>query len=164
MLRPKNRQGEPPPVDLERPFCVLHHLPNPPSVNHLFPNTERQAKDEKTGRPLFDDQGKPVMQRYRAKSKTYKSWLYTCGQYTWVRGKGIPRLAEKGGAKWLFRVEVHINIGRRSDIDNYLKAVLDLLKKERITPDDRYCDDVRIIRNQEDIPEKSFTVQVWRIG
>ncbi len=164
MGRLKPNLGTPPPVDLDKPFCIIHHLPNPPSVNKLFKDAERQKKDEKTGRPLFQEDGKPVMQRFRAKSEAYRKWLHYCSTLTWARTGAVQRMPVAGCQRWLWKIEVHININRRADADNYLKAIVDMLKKACITPDDRYCDDFRIIRNQEDLPEKVFTVQVWRIG
>ena len=157
-----NPAGDQAPVDPDKPFCILHGLPIPPSANALFRDARRDATD-KSGVPIRGPEGDPVFHHFRAKTSVYKKWVKEAVMRTWMQGR-FPRQRDKKAPGWPYRVEIHINVDRKSDIDNRLKAILDMMKAALLTPDDRWCDDVRIIRSRDDVPPRRFTIQIWRIG
>lgn len=102
-------------------------LPRPPSVNSLFRNPSR--KD-----------GKRVG---RIRTKAYDAWWHKSG---WaLRHARAPYLEGK--------YELTIEIGRRkgSDLDNYAKAVNDLLVSMRVVRDDSDCERL-VLEWADDLP------------
>lgn len=92
-------------------------VPTPPSVNNLYVNAAG-------GRKRHAD---------------YKAWLAAAG---WaVRIQRAPELGQGP-----FRLLVEVPCRRNRDIDNVLKPLLDMLVKQRVIADDRYVDDLRVVR------------------
>ena len=92
------------------PHSVTFTIPVPPSVNGAFANVPKVG---------------------RIKTEAYKQWLEGAG---WtIRAHAVPHI---GGV-----VEVEIKVRRpqagRSDIDNRIKATLDLMVKMHVIDDDR---------------------------
>jgi Holliday junction resolvase RusA-like endonuclease len=104
-------------------------FPKPPSVNALF----RNIKD-RTGR-----------QRGRAKTRAYADWIAEASRKLFAAG--APRL--------LGAYELRLELGRRkgSDLDNYAKAVGDLLVTLKIVRDDHLCQRL-LIEWADDLPSK----------
>ncbi len=94
---------------------VLHLQHLPPSVNHMFAN---------------------VAGKGRVKSQGYRTWLNAVG---WDVNQQRPQPVRGF-------VRVHIRLGpwdKKSDIDNRVKACLDLLKTHDLIDDDRFVHDIR---------------------
>ncbi|MDE2096379.1 MAG: RusA family crossover junction endodeoxyribonuclease [Patescibacteria group bacterium] len=92
-------------------MAVSFTIPIPPSVNGLWANVGRR----------------------RIKTKRYKAWLTEAG-WAIVTQRVRPIAATSG-------CSVVVEIGPRdprADIDNRIKAVLDLLVRQGIIPDDRH--------------------------
>lgn len=102
-------------------------IPTPPSVNEMY--IIRKVKG-KTGRSL----GFGYREwRDAAKATVEAQWL----------AAGRPTFAKP------LSVVIRVNIDHKSDIDNRIKAVLDLLGKSIPgIPDDRWIDSLTIIRDQ----------------
>jgi crossover junction endodeoxyribonuclease RusA len=98
---------------------VLIEIPCPPSVNTLFRNVQGKG---------------------RVRTKKYTDWQKRAEA---AIAAHPPFKAIKGGA---YRVSVRVGKfdNRRRDLDNLLKAPLDLLNYLQLTPDDSLCMDVRI--------------------
>lgn len=102
-------------------------IPTPPSVNEMY--IIRNVKG-KTGRSLGFGYRK---WRDAAKATVEAQWL----------AAGKPAFAAP------MSVVIRVNVNRQSDIDNRIKAVLDLLGKSIPgIPDDRWIDSLTIIRDQ----------------
>ena len=88
-----------------------YNLPLPPSVNSLW----------RTGRARM----------YR--SKKYLGWIEECEVI--FEGREVPRIA------YPFAVEIALGrpSKRRMDIDNRIKAVMDVLERVGVIEDDSYC-------------------------
>lgn len=84
-------------------------LPWPVSVNAMFINVRGKG---------------------RAKSEAYKAWIVDAG---WTLRSYRPR---KFSAAVEIEIEVNPPTGRRFDIDNLQKGILDLLVKHQVIPDD----------------------------
>lgn len=101
-------------------------LPMPPSVNEMY---VLRAVKGKTGRSL---------------GFGYRKWRDSASslvKHAW-REQGEPLVVAP------LRVCIGINLNRRSDIDNRVKACLDVLGKAvPFMPDDRWIDDLRIYRD-----------------
>ena len=93
-------------------------LPVPPSTNALFVTFNNRHGIE------------------RAKTKEYKAWIEAAG---WALNAQRPQPI-KG------RIYIKISVPRnnRRDLDNHLKAILDLLVGHSLIEDDRKVDDLRI--------------------
>ena len=116
----------------ELPQCRLL-VPKPPSANNLFTNAE-------TGRAYG-----------RHKSSGYRDWLKTAG---WtVKMQAPPYFAKPG-----LRVLIEIDLPRQRDIDNAIKAVLDLMVYVHVFADDSLVDDLRIVRRGS---KTEAAVSIW---
>ena len=100
-------------------------LPLPPSVNRLTVNLRNGG---------------------RAKSPEYKAWLEEARWHvvTAWRTAGKPEWPEDAPLSVVLELGL---TGRIRDAGNCLKAVEDVLVKELPIPDDRWNDDIRIVRN-----------------
>lgn len=109
-------------------------LPLPPSTNNLY-RTEiiwRWSREE----------GKNVPVPIRVPHGNYKKWKREAR--TFLAGQRIPRVPK--GTRRPFSVRIKVGLNRQSDLDNRLKALMDFLVDELITPDDRWCDMIRVER------------------
>jgi crossover junction endodeoxyribonuclease RusA len=106
---------------MTEPVCHLD-LPVPPSTNNLFVNR----------RP---GQG-------RARGPAYRAWLKEAGweivqqRLPWAHPTLRVRL----------RVQIDAQLKLNRDLDNSIKAILDLLVKMGVIADDNLIDDLRIVR------------------
>lgn len=92
-------------------------LPNPPSANALFSSGRRR----------------------RFKSPAYVAWIQAAG---WML-----RTQRPGEIKGKYEIEVTIGRGstrRRSDLDNRMKAISDLLVSHRVIEDDSLAERVTL--------------------
>lgn len=46
-----------------------------------------------------------------------------------------------------YRVDIRLNVNRKRDIDNCAKAIMDGLRANGLTPDDRWCDRLTLSRD-----------------
>jgi Holliday junction resolvase RusA-like endonuclease len=114
------------------PQCRLL-VPKPPSANNLFTNAE-------TGRSYG-----------RHKSVNYREWLRTAG---WaVKMQAPPYFVHPG-----LRVLIEIDVPRQRDLDNCIKALLDLMVYVHVFADDSLVDDLHIIRRGE---KQQAAVSIW---
>jgi crossover junction endodeoxyribonuclease RusA len=115
---------------------ITLQLPMPPSTNALFAN---------------------IPGRGRVKSAAYKRWITEAG---WMLR--VQRIAPITG-----RVRVTIRVQqtakRKADIDNRIKAVLDLLVKNRVIEDDRHVEAVTAQWVSEGLTGVSVTIQSMEI-
>ena len=111
---------------------IVLELPIPPSVNGLFLNAKGKG---------------------RVKTRAYSVW---CTEVDWTL-KRSQRLPE--GA---YAVTAWIPLNRKSDLDNRIKAILDALVRNKVVPDDRWCD--RIIAHRADPSESTARVTVETIA
>lgn len=107
-------------------------LPVPPSFNNAF---NRRA----------DGKG-----RYAVKE--YSAWKKRASQELWVQ--------KTGAVGKNYYVHISCGLNHQSDIDNRIKPILDALVEAKVTPDDKWCDQVSIARNKEH-DAKTVTVSVW---
>jgi Holliday junction resolvase RusA-like endonuclease len=105
-------------------------LPVPPSTNELFVTFRQRGGIE------------------RAKTKTYKAWIEAAG---WALNVQRPQ-----PIKGHVSLDISVPLNRRRDLDNHLKALLDLLVGHSLIEDDRKVDDLRI---QWHVGEKEAVVQ-----
>jgi Holliday junction resolvase RusA-like endonuclease len=107
------------------PTSLTVDLPLPPSVNELTVNLKNGG---------------------RAKSAKYKAWIEESRWHVMMawRSAGKPTWPD---APLAVTLELGLE-GRIRDAGNCLKAVEDLLVKNLPVPDDRWNDDIRIIRNE----------------
>ncbi len=105
---------------MPEPVCRLV-LPIPPSTNNLFRGGARGG---------------------RYKTQAYKAWLTAAG---WeVKLQRPPTLHPP--LRTCLRVLVEAPFGPNRDLDNGLKAILDLLTTMGVYVDDKLIDDLRIVR------------------
>lgn len=105
---------------IETPAVVLH-VPTPPSTNTLFVNVNGSVGGHS-----------------RAKGKKYRAWSV---EAAWlIRIKSPPRFESP------VRVLIEVDLPRQRDIDNAIKATLDVLKTAGVLADDNLVDDLRIVR------------------
>ena len=110
--------------------ALMLRLPVPPSTNNLF-----VARRDGKG---------------RTKTSAYKRWQ---------KGAGMMLLTqERRLIDGPVRVEMEVPVGRTRDIDNTAKPTLDLLKMMNIIQDDRYVDELRIVRVAKG---EMMTVSIW---
>lgn len=123
-----------PPPPKDEPAARLL-CPLPPSTNELF--TTRRGS------------------RQRIKTDKYRSWLSEAGwRITMQRPpmEPIKRCA----------VLIEAPVGHTRDLDNLEKPSLDLLKLQHCIVDDRWIDDLRIVRITGDA--KDMTISIWPIA
>ena len=97
----------------ERQAMTTVHLPFPPSVNGLYANVPGKG---------------------RVKSQSYRIWANAAG---WSIKAQRPRPIPIG--PYLITVMVQRKRdGRRRDLENFIKAVSDLLVEHKIIPDDHH--------------------------
>lgn len=106
-------------------------LPTPPSVNAMFRNVAGVG---------------------RVKTTAYKQWTRTAGWQ--VVAQKAPEFAGP------VAVLIEADLPRNRDIDNAIKAVLDLLVSVNVLSDDRLVDDLRIARRGS---KTEARVTIWRI-
>lgn len=108
-------------------------LPKGPSVNAMFRNIR-----DRTGR-----------QKGRAKTKRYLAWCADAGR--------ILRASEPKAI--VGHYEVRIELGRRkgSDLDNFAKAIGDLLQTHRVVANDSLCERV-VLEWGDDLPSNKCRV------
>ena len=114
------------------PQCRLM-VPTPPSANNLFTNAEN-------GRSYG-----------RRKSSGYRDWLKMAG---WTMKMQAPPYFVHPG----LRVLIEIDLPRQRDIDNAIKAVLDLMVYVHVFADDSLVDDLRIVRRGS---KTEAAVSIW---
>ena len=87
----------------------------------------------------------------RAKTTAYEAWLRLAGQHLLAQRR---RLIDGP-----VRIEIEAPVNRTRDIDNLIKPALDLLSSAGVIQDDRYVDDLRIVRtgNSGDL----MTIKIW---
>lgn len=106
-------------------------IPVPPSTNNLF-----VARRDGKG---------------RAKTSSYEAWIGAAGKWILTQKR---RLIDGP-----VRVEIMAPVNRKRDIDNIIKPTLDLLSKIMgIIQDDRYVDDLRIVRVAKG---EMMTISIW---
>lgn len=89
---------------------ICLNLPEPPSVNEIYANVSRKG---------------------RVKTRTYKNWESEC---LWMIRQSKP-----GRVHGRYFVTLFLSEKTRKDVDNCLKATLDMLAKCGLTPDDKQC-------------------------
>lgn len=105
------------------PSSVRLLLPIPPSTNNLYVNRRGSLSG-------------------RRKGAEYALWLHAAGWAVKLQaGAFMPPLISG-----LVAVDIQAPLNRRRDLDNSLKALLDLLVKMCIISDDNLIDDLRIRR------------------
>lgn len=93
-------------------------IPIPPSVNNIFVGSGSSKR--------------------RFKGSDYKRWLQDAG---WrIKAQHVPPVLG------LVAVLIEAPLHRRRDLDNSLKATLDLVVKMGLITDDNMIDDLRIVR------------------
>lgn len=93
-------------------------LPVPPSTNSLFVTFKQRGGIE------------------RAKTKEYKAWITAAG---WALNVQRPQ-----PVKGRVIVNIHVPRNNRRDLDNHLKALLDLLVGHSLIEDDRKIEHLAI--------------------
>ncbi len=117
-----------------RPLLV----PLPPSVNNAY----------YTAAGRMTAQGKATIRR---KTPELKAWLDAAG---WEMREQLARPLDKG---W-YEVAMAVPADMSGDVDNRQKAVLDLMVKMHLTPDDRWLWRLSITRSQ-DVPAGKMRVE-----
>lgn len=108
-------------------------LPLPPTANHMWVHTGKQ----------------------HFRSPQYVAWLTECG---WrITSTRFPRFSGR------FCVEIDLPAKMRGDIDNRSKCALDLLVRQGVVTDDRFCDRL-IVSRAEDVPSKMCRITVTSIN
>lgn len=105
---------------------IIFKLPVPPSVNNLYVN-HRGSLGGKKG---------------RVKGAFYRAWLHDAGWEIRRQTMGFEPPMFPGTVA----VDIKAPLNRRRDLDNSLKALLDVLVKMGIIVDDCFIDDLRIRR------------------
>jgi Holliday junction resolvase RusA-like endonuclease len=113
---------------MPEPTCRFT-CPIGPSVNNLFVNTPGRG---------------------RIRGTPYRDWLHDAG---W-----IVKLQHPPAVPGLVRVFIEAPLHRRRDLDNSLKAPIDLIVQLGIIKKDNLIDDLRIVRCGEG---DSMTVSLW---
>jgi Holliday junction resolvase RusA-like endonuclease len=108
-------------------------LPVPPSTNALFVTFKQRGGIE------------------RAKTKEYKAWIEAAG---WALNVQRPQ-----PIKGRVTVRIAVPKNNRRDLDNHLKAVLDLLVGHSLIEDDRKIDNLQIWWHAQPEPEAHVTVE-----
>lgn len=114
-------------------------LPMPPSANNLFVNRKGRLRGG------------------RAKGIDYKLWLDSAGWEIKLQAGAFEPPYFPG----VVAIDIACGLNRRSDLDNRLKALLDLLVRQGIVRDDNLIDDLRIRR---DGVARALRVEVRALG
>lgn len=114
-------------------------LPAPPSVNNA------RGTDPRTGGVYL--------------KKHYQAWIRAAGTSILA---ARPKLASKGLGPTHYGVRVRWAEGDAADIDNRIKALLDLLHQMGVTPDDRYARHLSVGYSPA-VPAGYCQVRVWEI-
>ena len=118
-------------------------LPAPKSTNALYRNAFGKG------------------QRGRVKTKDYVRWIRSSGLL--ARTQARQKNMDLGTSKGPWAATMIVNVGRKRDIDNCLKATLDLLVSVEICPDDQWLDDLRIRRDRWWPENEHIAIRIWRI-
>lgn len=70
-------------------------------------------------------------------SDKYRQWKSDCGWFVRIQLMNLP--AEKRHIRGRYELQLNLPPGLRGDIDNYLKAVSDLLQDHGVIENDRLC-------------------------
>lgn len=105
-------------------------LPLPPSTNALWRSRKASSK--------------PHL------SSEYQAWKQEAGWI--VQASQVDRISGE------YDVHIFVPKGMPGDIDNRVKAILDLCK-EHVTDDDKHCQDQRITRSR-DVPKGTCVVRI----
>lgn len=97
-------------------------LPTPPSSNALYRNTTARE------RALFARRG--FKAKMRVKTDRYATWLQAAG---WEIKRQRP-----APIKGFYAITVTVGRKSRADLNNLVKAVEDLLKKQGVIEDDKF--------------------------
>ena len=96
----------------------------------------------------------------RVATKPYKNWSLKSrfaleDQFKREEYKKLPE-------KTPFAVTISANVDHRRDIDNLAKPTLDVLRKAGVTPDDRYCNRLVVLRvkKMNGLPKGKMLVSV----
>lgn len=129
------------PITASGPQSLTIDLPLPPSANRLTVNLKNGG---------------------RAKSAEYKAWIEEARWHVMMgwRNAGKPTWAE-GPMSLLLELGIE---GRVRDAGNCLKATEDLLVKNLPVPDDRWNDDIRIVRNEQIAGRARVTIAALDTG
>ena len=115
----------------------LKELIVPPSVNRLW----------------------AISQGRRVRSTAYKDWLHMVGFDIKAQVRR-PVSESTMPEKTPLYVFISMNINRKSDLDNRIKACLDALQHARIIPDDRWVDELHVKRDKRlAVDTMTITVQ-----
>jgi Holliday junction resolvase RusA-like endonuclease len=106
---------------------ISYDLPLPPSVNSMFANRGVKGAFDEARKANRIGQARPAG---RVKTASYREWRRQAGLHLLMQGP-LQRIAGP--------VCIHVTITDRAcgDLDNRLKAVLDLLVKHQIIEDDK---------------------------
>lgn len=89
----------------------------------------------------------------RARSSAYKKWIEAAA---WQVRMQFPP-AVRGAV----RIEIGVPINRQGDIMNREKAAIDLIVALGIIDDDRWVDDIRLLRSPKG---NGMTVSIWPLS
>ena len=109
-----------------RGCCMIFTIPLPPSANRLT-------------RHVMSKRG-PVS----ISSQDYRTWRQVAGNeiYNQWNAQGCPEIL----GPW--QCHIRVNVDRKSDIDNRVKAALDAVVSNTSIKDDRWCDKLTIERDR----------------
>ena len=101
-------------------------LPVPPSTNQLYGNAKRGG---------------------RVKTEAYRRWLASAGLI--VNAAHLARIPDRTPA----RITIRAHTSRRRDLGNIEKPTSDLMVRMCVLPDDRYLDQIVLVRDGTLEPE-----------
>jgi Holliday junction resolvase RusA-like endonuclease len=138
------------------------NIPVSPSVNNLYFNNTF-SKNKKAIRLLTRRPGNGFIKTLtrknnfgRSKTKAYREWLRQAG---WEIKLSEPKPEPIVG---MYTAQIVVSSKLRGDIDNRVKAVLDLLVSLGLTSDDFYCFKSSIERSNEvDIKRCIVTIREY---
>ena len=113
------------------PPSIVLRVPIPPSTNNLFATVDHR----------------------RIKTKAYRDWLKDAGWQIKIQCRLLPSFTRPG-----VRVLIEVDAPRVSDLDNRIKAMLDLLVYVHVLADDSLVDHLTIIRRGE---KATALVSIW---
>lgn len=123
--------------------AALFDLPAPPSLNNLYINVPKKG---------------------RVKSSKYREWFKEAGGEIILQRVGFDnqQMATLTGVREAesYEVTIHVHVKTRADIDNLAKPILDTLVQMNVTPDDKHCQSVTVMRSE--LPPKGRCVVTIR--